>query len=101
MVSKITGEEQKNTFIGNGKEIKLFTMLFLIDFIKKLRGFFYDRFYKKTFLLFSSFTGIILSTSHLGDNYMGISDEEGYLLTIGICCLTAFFFEYLLPKIKK
>jgi hypothetical protein len=41
-----------------------------------------------------------LSTSHLGDNYMGISDEEGYLLTIGICCLTAFFLEYLIPKLK-
>ena len=25
---------------------------------------------------------MILSTSHLGDNYMGISDEEGYLLQI-------------------
>tara|TARA_B100000287_G_C20392227_1_gene686169 strand:+ start:271 stop:372 length:102 start_codon:yes stop_codon:yes gene_type:complete len=32
---------------------------------------------------------------------MGISDEEGYLLTIGICCLTAFFFEYLLPTLRK
>jgi len=62
---------------------------YLIDFIKKL------------FYYFLLFTGIILSTSHLGDNYMEISDEEGYLLTIGICCLTAFFFEYLLPKIKK
>ena len=61
----------------------------MIDFIKKL------------FYYFLLFTGIILSTSHLGDNYMGISDEKGYLLTIGICCLTAFFFEYLLPKIKK
>ena len=62
---------------------------YLIDFIKKF------------FYYFLLFTGIILSTSYLGDNYMGISDEEGYLLTIGICCLTAFFFEYLLPKIKK
>jgi hypothetical protein len=46
------------------------------------------------------FTGIILSTSHLGDNYMGISDEEGYLLTIGICCLVAFILEYLIPKLR-
>jgi hypothetical protein len=46
---------------------------------------------KKLFFYFLLFTGIILSTSHLGDNYMGISDEEGYLLTLGICCLTAFF----------
>tara|TARA_Y100000741_G_C17994288_1_gene453374 strand:+ start:197 stop:394 length:198 start_codon:yes stop_codon:yes gene_type:complete len=56
---------------------------------------------KKFFYYFLLFTGIILSTSHLGDNYMGISDEEGYLLTIGICCLTAFFFEYILPKFRK
>ena len=61
----------------------------MIDFIKKL------------FYYFLLFTGLILSTSHLGDNYLGISDEVGYLLTIGICCLTAFFFEYILPKIKK
>jgi len=47
------------------------------------------------------FTGIILSTSHLGDNDMGISDEEGYLLTLGICCLTAFFLEYFIPKLRN
>ena len=57
-------------------------------------------FLKKIFFYFLLFAGIILSTSHLGDNYMGISDEEGYLLTIGICCLTAFFLEYLIPKLK-
>ena len=55
---------------------------------------------KKLFFYFLLFTGIILSTSHLGDNYMGISDEEGYLLTIGICCLVAFILEYLIPKLK-
>ena len=44
---------------------------------------------------------MILSTSHLGDNYMGISDEEGYLLAIGICCLMAFFLEYFIPKVRK
>ena len=38
--------------------------------------------FKKLFFYFLLFTGIILSTSHLGDNYMGISDEEGYLLQI-------------------
>jgi hypothetical protein len=42
------------------------------------------RFIKKLFFYFLLFTGIILSTSHLGVNYMGISDEEGYLLTIGV-----------------
>lgn len=55
---------------------------------------------KKLFFYFLLFAGIILSTSHLGDNYMGISDEEGYLLTIGVCCLTAFFLEYFIPKLR-
>ena len=56
---------------------------------------------KKLIFYFLLFTGMILSTFHLGDNFMGISDEEGYLLAIGICCLTAFIVEYLIPKIKK
>jgi len=56
---------------------------------------------KKLFYYFLLFSGMILSTSHLGDSYMGISDEEGYLLAIGICCLTAFFLEYFIPKFKK
>ena len=56
---------------------------------------------KKVFYYFLLFSGLILSTSHLGDNYMGISDEEGYLLAIGICCLTAFFLEYFMQKFKK
>jgi len=56
---------------------------------------------KKLFFYFLLFSGLILSTSHLGDNYMGISDEEGYLLAIGICCLVAFFIEYFLPKVRK
>ena len=56
---------------------------------------------KKLFYYFLLFIGIILSTSHLGDNFMGISDEEGYLLTIGIVCLTAFILEYLIPALKK
>ncbi|MDG2341438.1 MAG: hypothetical protein ACJZ0Y_03485 [Cytophagales bacterium] len=56
---------------------------------------------KKVFFYFLLFTGIILSTSHLGDNFMGISDEEGYLLTIGLCSLVAFILEYLIPKLKS
>lgn len=56
---------------------------------------------KKLFFDFLLFTVIILSTSHLGDNYMGISDEEGYLLTLGISCLTAFFLEYFIPKLRN
>ena len=31
---------------------------------------------KKLFYYFLLFSGIILTTSHLGDNYMEISDEE-------------------------
>ena len=58
------------------------------------------RILKKLLFYFLLFTGIILTTSHLGDNYMGISDEEGYLLTIGVCCLTTFILEYLLPKLR-
>jgi len=71
---------------------QLFLILNKMNFIFKL--------IKKLFFYFLLFTGIILSTSHLGDNYMGISDEEGYLLTIGICCLVAFILEYLIPKLK-
>jgi len=56
---------------------------------------------KKLFYYFLLFPGMILSTSHLGDNYLGISDEEGYLLAIGICCLTAFFIEYFISIFKK
>ena len=49
---------------------------------------------KKLFFYFLLFSGLILSTSHLGDNYMGISDEEGYLLAIGIS-LETFEQEFL------
>lgn len=58
---------------------------------------------KKLFFYFLLFAGIILSTSHLGNNFMGteISDEEGYLLAMGICCLAAFLLEYVLPSIRK
>lgn len=56
---------------------------------------------KKLFYYFLLFSGIILTTSHLGDNYMGISDEEGYLLTIGICCLTGFFSNMYCQKLKN
>ena len=75
------------------EKLPLLSLRFKVNYwiLKKIGLVFY-------FLLF---TGIILSTSHLGDNYMGISDEEGYLLTIGICCLTAFVLEYLIPKLRS
>lgn len=57
--------------------------------------------FKKLFFYFLLFTGVILSTLHLGNDFMGIADEEGYLFTIGFCCLTAFILEYLLPKLKN
>ncbi len=75
-----------------------YSQLFLI--LNKMNLNFIIRLIKKLFFYFLLFIGIILSTSHLGDNYMGISDEEGYLLTIGICCLVAFILEYLIPKLK-
>lgn len=56
---------------------------------------------KKLFYYFLLFSGLILTTSHLGDNYMGISDEEGYLLTIGICCFTEFFSNMYFQKLKN
>ena len=49
-------------------------------------------FLKKIFFYFLLFAGIILSTSHLGDNYMGISDEErsDYLI-LGAAFLSFLF----------
>ena len=76
-----------------------YSQLFLI--LSKMNVNFIIRLIKKLFFYFLLFTGIILSTSHLGDNYMGISDEEGYLLTIGMVCLTAFILEYIIPANKK
>ena len=75
-----------------------YSQLFLI--LNKMNLNFIIRLIKKLFFYFLLFTGIILSTSHLGVNYMGISDEEGYLLNIGLCCLIAFILEYLIPKLK-
>ena len=76
-----------------------YSQLFLT--LIKMNVNFIIRLIKKLFFYFLLFTGIILSTSHLGDNYMGISDEEGYLLTIGVCSLVAFILEYLIPKLKS
>ena len=78
----------------------LFSYFQLFLILNKMNLNFIIRLIKKLFFYFLLFTGIILSTSHLGDNYMRISDEEGYLLTIGICCLVAFILEYLIPKLK-
>ena len=56
---------------------------------------------KKFIWYFILFTGLILITSFIDENDFGVSDEVGYLVTIGICLLTAFFLEYFIPKIKE
>ena len=55
---------------------------------------------KKFIWYFILFTGLVLITSFIDENDFGVSDEVGYLVTIGICLLTAFFLEYFIPKIK-
>lgn len=35
------------------------------------------------------------------DSIIDTSDDSGYLIAVGICCLTFFILEYLIPKIKK
>ena len=40
------------------------------------------RLIKKLFFYFLLFTGIILSTSHLGDNYMGISADSIHYISL-------------------
>ena len=55
---------------------------------------------KKVFFYFILFTGIVLS-SMIFDNFIDTSDDSGYLIAIGICCLVFFILEYLIPKIKN
>ncbi len=55
---------------------------------------------KKVFFYFILFTGIVLS-SMIFDNFIDTSDDSGYLLAIGICCLVFFILEYLIPKMKN
>ena len=56
--------------------------------------------YKKIFFYFILFSGLVLS-SMIFDNYLDTSDDRGYLIAIGICFLTFFILEYLLPKLKN
>ena len=58
------------------------------------------KFIKKIFFYFILFSGLVLS-SMIFDNYIDTSDDRGYLIAIGICSLTFFVLEYLLPKIKN
>ena len=55
---------------------------------------------KKVFFYFILFTGIVLS-SMIFDNFIDTSDDSGYLIAIGICCLVFFTLEYLIPKMKN
>ena len=56
-------------------------------------------FIKKVFFYFILFTGLVL-TSMIFDSLIDTSDDSGYLIAIGICCLVFFVLEYLIPKIK-
>ena len=55
---------------------------------------------KKAFLYFILFTGLVLS-SMIFDNFIDTSDDSGYLIAVGICCLIFFLLEYVLPKMKN
>jgi hypothetical protein len=60
----------------------------------------FTKFIKKIFFYSILFTGIVLS-SMIFDNLIDTKDDSGYLIAVGICCLTFFILEYLLPKIKN
>ena len=55
---------------------------------------------KKALLYFILFTGLVLS-SMIFDNFIDTSDDSGYLIAVGICCLIFFLLEYVLPKMKN
>ena len=60
----------------------------------------YTKFIKKIFFYSILFTGIVLS-SMIFDNLIDTKDDRGYLIAVGICSLTFFILEYLLPKLKN
>ena len=55
---------------------------------------------KKALLYFILFTGLVLS-SMIFDNFIDTSDDSGYLIEVGICCLIFFLLEHVLPKMKN
>ena len=57
------------------------------------------KFIKKMFFYFILFTGLVLS-SMIFDSFIDTTDDSGYLIAVGICCLVFFVLEYLIPKIK-
>jgi len=54
----------------------------------------------KLFFYFILFTGLVLSSMNF-DSFIDTSDDSGYLIAIGICCLVFFILEYLIPKMKN
>ena len=58
------------------------------------------KFIKKMFFYFILFTGLVLS-SMIFDRFIDKTDDSGYLIAVGICCLVFFVLEYLIPKIKN
>ena len=60
----------------------------------------YTKFIKKIFFYSILFTGIVLS-SMIFDDLIDTKDDSGYLIAVGICSLTFFILEYLLPKLKN
>ncbi len=55
---------------------------------------------KKALFYFILFTGLVLS-SMIFDSFIDTTDDSGYLIAVGICCLVFFVLEYLIPKIKN
>ena len=55
---------------------------------------------KKTLLYLILFTGLVLS-SMIFDSFIDTTDDSGYLIAVGICCLVFFILEYLIPKMKN
>ena len=58
------------------------------------------KFIKKMFFYFILFTGLVLS-SMIFDIFIDTTDDSGYLIAVGICCLAFFVIEYLIPKMKN
>jgi len=61
---------------------------------------FFKQLIKKALFYFILFTGLVLS-SMIFDSFIDTTDDSGYLIAVGICCLVFFVLEYLIPKIKN
>ena len=61
---------------------------------------FFESLIKKALFYFMLFTGLVLS-SMIFDSFIDTTDDSGYLIAVGICCLVFFVLEYLIPKIKN